>query len=266
MANRTRYIGPIALIILVVAVSVFGMVGCLKTSAPPKTTTTTTTIATSTAKTSTTPTTTVAYATEAELANLKTQVANITSGSSGTTALQGQITSINAEIAGLQAEQKTILQGETANNTTIGPNPVTINGLSFAFLYSSVFLPVATASTPASAEFAVKIENTNSYSVNNLVLAGVFSFSTYPSAVANNYPQLTDDAGAVVYNEVEYNGASGTTFTVRSTTSGSTPITLAAGSSIILYPKLTMLAAATYTTPATTVTLKITGVVYDEGK
>jgi len=147
-----------------------------------------------------------------------------------------------------------------AKATTIGATPTTINGLAVTILIGSAYLAAAPGSTASQAQLAVKIVNTNTYSLSNLDIFGTISLLPYPTQFGLGYPQLQDEALVVNYVAINYNAKGAVTFEAGSTPN-KTPITLAAGQSLTLRPVLQVAFS-----PAATATLSITEITYDKEK
>lgn len=157
----------------------------------------------------------------------------------------------------LSNQVQALQKANAANSTVIGATPTSIDGLSVTFLISSAYI------SSGYAQLSVKISNTNTYSITNLDIVGALTLSSHPPN--GSLVTIADGANAVVYN-VSYDGAGIANFEIYSTNNGSvTPITIPAGGSITLRPKLGI-TPTLGATASINVTIAIATIAYDQGK
>jgi Skp family chaperone for outer membrane proteins len=179
-----------------------------------------------------------------EIDTLKTSISKLTP----------VVTYLQSQVAALQASLQ-------AAETTIGTSFITVNGLSVVFITNDVDIGVTGPTTPSVAQFAVKIINTTSSAVTNIDVTGTITSSrSFSGTVAAGYPQLVDGAGLCSYacfhggsNVLHFEAYSG----------GKTTLTIPAGGSITIRPKLSILATANNQLPPIAFVLALKTITYD---
>ncbi len=181
--------------------------------------------------------------------------------SSDISAITASIKKLNTAVGSLQTQITALQDSLKAAETTIGTTSVSINGLSVIFITNIVDIGMIGSSTPGVAQFAIKIINTTNSTLSNIDVTGTISSSYYLSGtMASGYPQLTDGAGLCSY-AFSQSGTNTLNFEAYSNTK--TSLSIPAGGSITLRPKISVQAMANNQLPAMTLTLALNKITYD---
>ena len=158
--------------------------------------------------------------------------------------------------------QVTALQGSLkAAETTIGTTSVTMNGLSVVFITNSIDIGITGSSTPSVAQFAVKVINTTGSVLTNIDVTGTISSSQYLSGTfAPGYPQLVDGAALCSY---ACSNSGSNTLHFEAYANAKAGLSIPAGGSITIRPKISFLAGTNYQLPAMTLTIALNTITYD---
>jgi hypothetical protein len=178
--------------------------------------------------------------------------------------LQQIVSQLQSSINDVEAKVEAAKLAQEANSVVIGANSINVNGLQVTFLTNSVYVAGATDTIARYAQMSVRISNTNTYSINNIDIVGSITFSVIPYNVASPCPTLTDSGGQLNYVGT-YNGSNIYNFECYSYSTAGTALSLPAGGSITLRPRIGLLAIADNVIPPLTTTLSISTIVYDKG-
>jgi hypothetical protein len=138
--------------------------------------------------------------------------------------------------------------------------PVTLNGLSVSFLTNDIIMGPTGSVIPGTAQFAVKVVNTTTATISNLDITGTITGSNnFSSFMAANYPQLIDGAALCSYT-YSTGGSSVVHFEAYG---GSKTLSVPAGGSITIRPKLSILAVSPYQLSITTYNIALNAITYD---
>jgi hypothetical protein len=168
---------------------------------------------------------------------------------------------LTSKIDSIQAQMATMQGKLDAASTSIGISPVNINGLSVTFITENITLGMTNSSSINPGQFAIKIANTTNSAFSNVDVTGIITSSQYfGSTLATGYPQLVDGSGLCSYafymtqNSIINFEAFGT---------GKTSLTIPAGGSITIRPKISLLAAPKENFPATILNISLKTITYD---
>ncbi len=176
-------------------------------------------------------------------------------------AMATSIKKLNSAVGSIQEQVTALQKSLQAAETTIGNKDITINGLSVIFITNNIDIGITGSSTPGTAQFAIKIINTNKSAVNNLDFTGtISSWQLYPNSMANGYPQITDVAGLCSF---AYNSSSSNSMSFEAYGTGKTSISIPAGGTITIRPKISVMAAPNCQIPAMTVQIGLNTITYD---
>jgi|WetSurMetagenome_2_1015567.scaffolds.fasta_scaffold00944_18 hypothetical protein len=177
--------------------------------------------------------------------------------------MTNNIKDLTTTVESLDTQVKALQDKLKIAETTIGAAPVTINGLSIIFITNAVITATTLSSTPNTAQFAIKITNTTDYLLSNIDVTGMISMSQFPSgSMAAGYPQIIDAAGLCSYT---YFKSGSDKFKFEAYSNGKASLSIPAGSSITLRPKVSVLAAANSQLPPITFTVALNSITYDMG-
>jgi chaperonin cofactor prefoldin len=167
---------------------------------------------------------------------------------------------INSNESGLLQQVEALQNGLQAAATSIGIMPVTMDGLNVSYIATNITVGATGATLPGTAQFAVKITNTTGNNLANLDINGYISSSnSFSTNFAPGYPQLIDGAGLCTYNFFT-NGASTLYFEAYGGKSG---LSVPAGGTITLRPKISMLALTGNQLPAANLGITLTAITFD---
>jgi hypothetical protein len=117
--------------------------------------------------------------------------------------------------------------------------------------------------TPGTAQFAIKIVNTTGLAISNIDVTGTITGSnTYSYYLASAYPQLIDGAALCSYT-YSTGGSNVISFEAYG---GSKALSIPAGGSLTLRPKISLLAQSPYQIPVTTYNIALNAITYDISK
>jgi hypothetical protein len=168
---------------------------------------------------------------------------------------------LSSKIDSLQAQVATLQDKLTTADTAIGITPIILNGLSITFITNNIELEMTGAAIPSAGQFAIKIANTTSTAFTNVDITGTITSSqNLTDDLAPGYPQLADGAGlcSYVFFMTQYKIMNFEAFGV-----GKTALSIPAGGSIILRPKISLLAAVNEHLPAISFSLALKNITYD---
>jgi hypothetical protein len=168
---------------------------------------------------------------------------------------------LTSKIDAIQAQMATMQGKLDASSTSIGISPVNINGLSVTFITENITLGMTNSSNINPGQFAIKIANTTNSAFSNVDVTGTITSSQYfGSTLATGYPQLVDGSGLCSYAfYMTQNGI----INFEAFGSGKTSLTIPAGGSITIRPKISLLAAPKENFPATTLNISLKTITYD---
>lgn len=167
---------------------------------------------------------------------------------------------INSNESGLLQQVEALQASLQAAETTIGVLPITLNGLCVSYITNNITIGITGATLPGTAQFAVKITNTTANAITNLDVTGyVTSSMPFSQSLAAVYPQLSDAAGLCTYN-IYVGGTSTVYFEAYG---GKTGISIPAGSTVTLRPKISFLALTGNQIQATTLSVSLTALTFD---
>jgi uncharacterized protein YlxW (UPF0749 family) len=147
---------------------------------------------------------------------------------------------LTTKINALQTHVTDLQDKLKASGTIIGAVPIIVNGLSIVFITNDIQIGRTESISPNVAQFALKIINTTSLSLTNVDLTGTISCSRgFSQPLASGYPQLTDGSGLCTYVYYLQNGM----LYFEAFGNAKTSLTIPAGGSITLRPKISILAA-----------------------
>ena len=177
-------------------------------------------------------------------------------------AMTASIKKLNTAVGSLQTQVTALQDSLKAAETTIGATSVSINGLSVIFITNIIDIGMTGSSTPGVAQFAIKIINTTNSTLSNIDITGAITSSYYLSGtMASGYPQLTDGAGLCSY-AYSCGGTNAINFEAYSSTK--TSLSIPAGGSVTIRPKISVLAVTNNQLPAMTLTLALNTITYDK--
>jgi hypothetical protein len=170
---------------------------------------------------------------------------------------------LTSEIDSLQAQMATMRDKLKAADTAIGTTPVNVNGLNVTFITDNIELGMTGASSPNAGQFAIKIANNTSSAFNNIDVTGTITSSQcFMGILAPGYPQLVDGTGLCSY---VYYLTQDKTLNFEAYGSGKTSLSIPAGGSIIIRPKIILLTAANEHYPTATFNIALRTITYDTG-
>ncbi len=189
-----------------------------------------------------------------EISTLTDTLKNLTNT---VTTMQKQI---NSNESGLLQQVEALQNGLEAASTSIGVMPVTMDGLNVSYITNNITIGMTGATLPGTAQFAVKITNTTNNPIANLDITGyITSFMPFSQNVAANYPQLVDASGLCTYS-IYVGGTSTVYFEAYG---GKTGISIPAGGTVTLRPKISLLASAGNQILATSLSVSLTAMTFD---
>ena len=206
---------------------------------------------------------------QSQLKTIETSVNSTTSTSSTTdrqvlneiNSITASLKKLTATVGNIQSDVIGLQSSLLAAKTTIGTSSMTLNGLSVVFITNNVDIGVTGPSTPSVAQFAVKIINATGSAVSNIDVTGTITSSHYfCENVASGYPQIADGASLCSY-AYAHGGSNVLHFEAYS--SGKTSLSIPAGGSITIRPKLSILAAANSQLPLINFVLALQTITYD---
>lgn len=169
------------------------------------------------------------------------------------------IKKLNTTLSSLEEQVESLQRGLQAATTTIGNEPVYINGLSVLFITNNIEIGATGSTTPNAVQFSIKIINTTKSTVTNIDITGkITSPCGISGAMAAGYPQIVDGAGLCSYAFTS-NGM----VIYLEAYSAKTTLSIPPGGSITLRPRLTILAAKDHTFPAMSLGISLTSLTYD---
>jgi hypothetical protein len=207
---------------------------------------------------STTPTTTTDSPEDQQIAQEISSLTDTLKNLSNTvTIMQKQI---NSNESGLLLQVEALQNGLEAASTSIGIMPVTMDGLNVSYIATNITVGATGATLAGTAQFAVKITNTTGNNLANLDINGYISSSnSFSTNFAPGYPQLIDGAGLCTYNFFTNGG--GTLY--FEAYGGKTGLSVPAGGTITLRPKISMLALTGDQLPAVNLGITLTAITFD---
>lgn len=193
-------------------------------------------------------------------------------------AMSANVDKLTTQVRILQENVMQLQQNMKTNATNIGTTSMKINGLDVTLLTNGIEVGTigvtpsdstgagsgkSTATTPGSAQFAIKITNLSKNAISNLDITGtITSMDNITLNSAVGYPQVTE-AGGVAAIAFSNTGENIITFEAYGSAKGN--LTIPAGGSVTIRPRLTYVAAATKVIPATSFILAINAITYDGG-
>ena len=210
-----------------------------------------------------------------QISKTDTNTANAQSNQDAIDALNQAVADINNSISTLQKSIKTTQTGLQAQiialqkslqaaATSIGITPVTLNGLSVSFITGNITIGTTGSTIPNAAQFAIKIGNTTSSDISNIDVTGTITCSNYNFlSIASNYPQLIDGVALCSY-AFSIGGSGIVNFEAYG--ASKTSLSIPAGGSITLRPKLSILARTGYQIPPTNAIIALNSITYDISK
>ncbi len=170
------------------------------------------------------------------------------------------IKNLNDSVSILKQQVQTLQDSLKTAATNIGVTSTTINGLSVIFISNNIDVGIIGSSTPGVAQFAIKITNATSSTVSNLDVTGtITSLQSISGTMASGYPLITDGAGL---SSIAYSNSGGNTIFFEAY-GGTKSLSIPAGGSITLRPKISILATASNKLPATTFIIALNAITYD---
>ena len=170
---------------------------------------------------------------------------------------------INSNENGLLQQVEALQNSLQAAATNIGVLPVTLNGLSVSYITNNITIGITGATLPGTAQFAVKITNTTTNAITNLDVTGYITSSMpFSPSIAVTYPQVVDATGLCTYN-IYIGGTSTVYFEAYG---GKTSISIPAGGTVTIRPKISLLASTGNQIPATTLSVSLTAITFDIAK
>jgi hypothetical protein len=177
--------------------------------------------------------------------------------------MTNNIKDLSTSFESLDTQVKALHDKLKIAETTIGAAPVIINGLSIIFITGAVITGTTGSVTPNTAQFAIKIINTTDSLLSNIDVTGMISMSQFASeSMAVGYPQIIDAAGLCSYT---YFNSGSNKLKYEAYSSGKTSLSIPAGSSITLRPKVSVLAANNTQLSPITFTVALNSITYDIG-
>ncbi len=168
---------------------------------------------------------------------------------------------LTSKIDAIQAQIATMQDQLNAANTSIGISPVNINGLSVTFITETITLGMTDSSKINTGQFAIKIANTTNKVFNNIDVTGTITSSQYfGSTLAAGYPQLADGLGLCSYT---FYMTQNSVINFEAFGSSKTGLSIPAGGSITIRPKISLLAAAKGYFPETILNIALKTITYD---
>lgn len=193
----------------------------------------------------------------ASISSLRDNIKNL---NNTITTIQEQI---NSNESGLLQQVEALQSSLQAAATSIGVLPVTLNGLSVSYIENNITLGITGTTLPGTAQFAVKITNTTANTITNLDITGYITSSMpFSPSIAATYPQVIDATGLCTYNI--YLGGTSTVYIEAY--GGKTSISIPAGGTVTLRPKISLLASTGNQIPATTLSVSLTAITFDVAK
>jgi outer membrane murein-binding lipoprotein Lpp len=207
--------------------------------------------------TTTTPTATTTTENPQVAASISSLTDTVKNLSNTISTMQQQISSNES---GLLQQVEALQNSLQAAATNIGVLPVTLNGLSVSYITNNITLGITGATLPGTAQFAVKITNTTANTIANLDVTGnITSSIPFSQSLAATYPQVVDATGLCTYN-IYIGGTSTVYFEAYG---GKTGISIPAGGTVTLRPKISLLALTGSQIPATTLSISLTAITFD---
>jgi TolA-binding protein len=192
-----------------------------------------------------------------EISTLTDTLKNI---SNTITTMQKQI---NSNESGLLLQVEALQSSLQAAATSIGIMPVTVDGLNVSYITNNITIGTTGVTQPGTAQFAVKINNTTANAITNLDVTGYITSSMpFSQSLAAAYPQLIDAVGLCAYN-IYIGGTSTVYFEAYG---GKTGISVPAGGTVTLRPKISLLASTGNQIPATALSVSLTAITFDIAK
>ena len=168
---------------------------------------------------------------------------------------------LSVEIDSLQAQVATLHDRLEAADTDIGITPVTSNGLSITFITNNIETGMIGSSDPSMGQFSIKIANSTASAMTNVDVTGTITGSQYFSeTLASGYPQLSDGSGLCSY---VFFITEDRKLNFEAFGNGKTSLSIPAGGSITLRPKISLLAKANEHLPAMTFSISLKNITYD---
>jgi uncharacterized protein YlxW (UPF0749 family) len=180
--------------------------------------------------------------------------------------LQNKLKSVNVanlstEFDSFQSQIMELQEKLKVAETAIGNTPVTVNGLGIVFITNNIQIDVTGSTNPVSAQFALKIINTTTSVINNVDVTGLITSSqNFSNSLASGYPQLIDGAGLCNY---VFFLTKGNTLHFEAFGNGKTSLSIPAGGSITLRPKISVMAEAQEQLPGMTFSIALETIIFD---
>ena len=199
---------------------------------------------------------------QADSQNLARQVASV---QSQVTEMQekvktAELDNLNTRIAFLLKQVADLQDKLKGADTMVGISPISVNGVSVAFITNDIEIPLTGSSVPSTAQFAIKIINVTNSPLTNVDVTGTITSSrSFYEVLSSTYPQLSDGAGLCSY--VFY--LKGSILHFEAFSNAKTNLTIPAGGSITLRPKLAVLTAADEEFSTMTLHITLKTVTYD---
>jgi hypothetical protein len=168
---------------------------------------------------------------------------------------------LTTKVNSLQTQVKDLQDKLKGAETIIGAVPITLNGLSIIFITNDINIGMTGSTNPSVAQFAIKIVNTTNSALTNIDITGTIKSSQYypDDVLASGYPQLSDGAGLCNYVYFIKNGE----LHFEAFSNAKTSLSIPAGSSITLRPKISMLTIANEKLPDTIFKIALDTITYD---
>jgi len=174
--------------------------------------------------------------------------------------ITANIKNLNDSVSILQKQVQTIQDSLKTAATNIGVTSTTLNGLSVIFISNNIDVGITGSSPAGVAQFAIKLTNTTASLISNLDVTGtITSLQSISGAMASGYPQITD---AATLSSIAYSNGGGNTIFFEAY-GGTKSLSIPAGGSITIRPKISILATVNNKLPATTFIIAVNAVTYD---
>ncbi len=199
---------------------------------------------------------------QADSQNLARQVASVQSQVAGVQEefKAAEVDNLNTRIAYLLKQVADLQDKLKGADTMVGISPISVNGVSVAFITNDIEIPLTGSSSPSTAQFAIKIINVTNSPLTNVDVTGTITSSrSFYEVLSATYPQLTDGAGLCSY--VFY--LKGSTLHFEAFSNAKTNLSIPAGGSVTLRPKLVVLTAADEELSTMTLHIALKTVAYD---
>jgi uncharacterized protein YukE len=173
----------------------------------------------------------------------------------------GDVQGLSDSVKQLQSQVAQLQDRLKVAETSLGNTPVTVDGLAIVFITNNVEIGETGPSTPGSGQFAIKIVNTTASTITNVDVTGNIITSQYIfDALASAYPQIVDGAGLCTYTSfIKQDKA----IHFEAFGNGKTALSIPAGGSITLRPKISVLAAANEKLPDLALSLSLETISFD---